>query len=99
MKRTLKLNGKVFDVKSDIHGEPTICSKDLYSCYDRPSIYKQSIWTDWCSWFMNIGCFTFGIRSYNTFMFTIEAIVYVEEFESECYLLITPTRQELRVIC
>ena len=99
MKRTFNLYGKLFEVKSDIHEEPFISSKDLYSCYDRPSIYKQSIWANWCSWFMDMGCFEFGIRSYNTFMFTIEAIIYVQEFESDCYLLITPSRQELRVIC
>ena len=99
MKRTFNLNGKVFDVKSDIHDEVTINHRDLYSCYDNPSTYKQAIWSNWCSWFMSMNCFRFGIRSFNCQMFTIEALVYVEEFESDCYLLITPTRQELRVVC
>ena len=99
MKRTFKLNGKVFDVKSDIHDEVTINCRDLYSCYDNPSIYKRAIWSEWAAWFMSMNCFRFGVRSFNTFMFTIEALVYVEEFESDCYLLITPTRQELRIIC
>lgn len=99
MKKTFELNGVLFDVKSDIHHDVVISLKDLYSCYDRPSSMKQSIWTEWCSWFMSMNCFRFGILSYNTFMFTIEALVYVEEFESDCYLLITPTRRELRVVC
>ena len=98
MKRIFNLNGVDFTVCKDIDHDIIISCKDLYSCYDRPSTRKQAIWTDWCNWFMSMNCWRFGVRSYNTSIFTIEAIVYVEEFDSDCYLYITSTRRELSVI-
>ena len=95
---TITIDGEVFELQKPVSLYVNINCRDLYSCYDNPSTRKQGIWVSWCSWFLDRNCWRFGVSSYNTMMFTINAITYVEELQCDCYLYITPTHNYLSPI-
>ena len=97
MKKYIRINNETFEVKKTIadFDYSKIASKTLDSCYDRPSYTKERIWDFWSQWFNELGTFYYGIKSYNCMMFTIEGVAYVPELDTDCYIYITKTRQEV----
>ena len=93
----LTLDGITFEVcKPCTTKDKVIYTRDIYECYERPSQTKIAIWNEWCRYFIDKrNCFRFGVASYNSMQFTIEAIMWVEELGCDCYLSITKTRNWL----
>ena len=53
---------------------------NIYECYNKPSKSKLDIYDYWLDWFnQSSNVYAFGITSYNTFSFTIGAILFDEE--------------------
>lgn len=72
-------------------------NKDLYECYDRPSTRKQDIYKSWCEWAYNCDKVkSFGIRSYNTNIFTLQGYVMFNDY-SYGIIDITPTHNYIWV--
>lgn len=100
MKKDIKINYEVFelckplnfyDVVNHFKGDGV----DLYDCYNKPSVRKQSIYDSWHDWFKSLISeedeyrFKFGISSYNTSIFTLNALIkYCGKWY---YIHITPT--------
>lgn len=64
--------------------------KTMYQCYNRPSQEKESIYNYYYNLLLN-NCdsvLSYGVRSYNTFMITLNAII--EKDNKRYYVLITP---------
>lgn len=93
MKKYLEINGHGFEVKKPINAIPVISRRDLSDCYARPSVVKQAIYDNWSRWFVYCNSTQFGVRSYNTNMFTIEGIV--EHEGTTYYVYISKTREEI----
>ena len=64
--------------------------RSLYDCYNRPSTAKQHIFNDWKEWANKNNIEHFGVRSYNTSIFTLEGIYYNKENNTNYYIYITP---------
>lgn len=98
MKRFITINGQEFELKKyrngkieDVISNMVSCSKMLDDCYGRPSERKKAIFDYWFRWYYeNENMFGFGIRSYNTHIFTLQAYMM---FTDDIYGLvdITPT--------
>lgn len=72
-------------------------SKILDDCYKTPSITKQEIFNDWFEWACECEkVFAFGVRSYNTFMFTLQGYVMFNDF-SYGLIDITPSHNYIWV--
>lgn len=68
--------------------------KHIYSCYDRPSNTKISIFNKWYDILLNnCNVIFYGICSYNCNMFSLNAIIEIEN--QKYYIYITKTRQEI----
>ena len=65
----------------------------LESCYNRPSQTKTNIYYNWYNTIANdSNILDFGVGSYNCNIFTINAIIELQN--KKYYLYITPTRNE-----
>lgn len=74
-----------------------VSSKMLDDCYKTPSTTKQELFNDWFKWACECDkVHGFGIRSYNTFMFTLQGYVMFNEF-SYGLLDITPSHNYIWV--
>ena len=103
MKKEVIINGRAFvlkKVKGELH--PKFATRDLYECYEKPSIAKQSVYGYWFEWYMNEDnnyiLKHFSVDSYNFQMFTLRCDVYNMEDEFIGQLYITKTRQEFWTI-
>lgn len=104
MKRQKKfksVNGVTFELKElnhDVDLEQIILSsKMLDECYNRPSYRKQAIFDSWWNWYSECdNIHGFGIRSYNTNIFTLQGYI---EFNDYSYgvIDITPTHNYIYV--
>ena len=98
-KEQVNIGAKVFDVVNG-SGLPVVRYSDIKSAYDRPSITKQQLWSEWVEWFTNNSTEFYdyiGVSSRNGFMFTICGRITTKEnrgTQSYCFY-ITKTRQEV----
>lgn len=103
MKKEVIINGRTFTLKK-AKGElrPIFITRDLFECYKKPSIAKQSIYEDWLDWYMkedsNFILKHFSVDSYNCQMFTLRCDVYGMNNEFLGHIYITKTRQEFWTI-
>jgi len=66
--------------------------KSLDECYDRPSATKKWIYNKYYDMLLkekNVEIISYGVKSYNTFMITLEAIIIKNK--KRYYLMITPS--------
>ena len=103
MKQYIELNNRKFEVKkSKIELRPNFVIRDLYECYKKPSIAKQSIYDDWLEWYKeennNFILKHFSVNSYNVNMFTLICDVYSMNNEFLGRIYISKTRQEFWTI-
>lgn len=91
----MKINGEYFKIMKPISSFSFCWNtfKDIYSCYQKPSEIKLSIYKDWEEWFNELNCYDYGIISYNGFMFTCGAIINYDG--QKYYIYIAKTRQEI----
>ena len=106
-KKFISLNGETFQLKqrnfkNQVPVEDVIpmiisSSKMLDDCYQRPSQAKQHIFNSWFEWACNCDkVYGFGIRSYNTNIFTLQGYVMFNDY-SYGILDITPTHKYIWV--
>ena len=86
--KTMEINGRTFELCGTTN-RCTVKQRDIRDCYARPSETKMSIWFDWVTWFMKTGIFEYGVSSYNSNFFTINAVYYDKETKTEYILVIT----------
>ena len=94
-KQTININGREFDLKGVTTNEAIKDLKfdSLENCYNRPSQAKISIYYSWFNIISNASdILDFGVGSYNCNIFTINAIVNIDN--KKYYLHITPTKNE-----
>lgn len=100
----MEIGNEVFDMKKYINRSEnellfnSNIYKSIYECYDRPSITKANIYTYWKN-ILSANCddvIYYGIDSYNGWMFTLHSLIKIDN--KLCYVYITKTRQEIRVI-
>lgn len=98
MKKVMEINGENFTIMKSISSFSFHYNtfKDIYSCYEKPSEIKLSIYKDWEKWFNELNCYDFGIISYNGWMFTCGGIIKIDG--QMYYIYITKTRQEIYAI-
>ena len=92
-KNVIVLGGEEFKRKNNIYFNNYYSNnfKSLYQCYDRPSQSKQWIYNKYYDLLLkekNTSILEYGVRSYNTFMITLEAII--QKNNKKYYLMITP---------
>ena len=89
----LMLGGEEFKRKNNIYYNYFDNNfKSLEECYDRPSTTKQWIYNKYYDLLLkekNVEILSYGVRSYNTFMITLEAII--TKNKKRYYLMITPS--------
>lgn len=89
----LMLGGEEFKRKNNIYYNNYYSNnfKSLNQCYDRPSTTKQWIYNKYYDLLLNNtdSILEYGVRSYNTFMITLEAIIMKNK--KRYYLMITPS--------
>ena len=106
-KKFISLNGRTIQLKQRNYEKAfpvekllsTIISssKMLDECYQRPSQTKQHIFNDWLEWSCNCDkVHGFGIRSYNTNIFTLQGYVMFNDY-SYGIIDITPTHNYIWV--
>ena len=91
----IKLGEEEFKIKGVINMQDLKGLKfdNLKSCYNRPSQAKMSIYYNWHNTISNNSdILDFGVGSYNCNIFTINAIIELQN--NKYYLHITPTRNE-----
>lgn len=73
-------------------------SRMLDDCYERPSQRKQAIFDSWWSWYKECdNVFGFGIRSYNTNIFTLQGYICLDSAWNIGIIDITPTHNYIWV--
>lgn len=70
--------------------------KTIYDCYTRPSTRKMYIWEYWNNWFIDQEAWLYGVKSYNSNIFTITGMI--NHKGTLYYVVITPTRQEVTLV-
>lgn len=89
----LKIGDETFKRKNNIYYNYFYNNfKSLEECYDRPSTTKQWIYNKYYDMLLkekNVEILSYGIRSFNTFMITLEAII--KKNNKKYYLMITPS--------
>lgn len=89
----LKLGDETFKRKNNIYYNNYYSGsyKTLNQCYDRPSTTKQWIYNKYYDLLLNNtdSILDYGVRSYNTFMITLEAII--KKNNKKYYIMITPS--------
>lgn len=87
MKRqTITLNNIDFELAGQIARPRNISTLNIDDCYNRPSLTKEAIWSDWRHWFIQNGNYDFGVCSYNCNFFSIEGIVSTEDGDYYVYI-------------
>lgn len=102
MKKYIKLNDEIFEVKKLKHEPVYLGYKILDDCYAKPSEAKKAVYNKWLEWLnelilYNPTGYVFGrlaILSYNCNMFTLGVEVYNKIGELIGDIYITKTRQE-----
>lgn len=93
----IKLNGRVFKVCKSISPsdvDSRYFGRTLDECYAKPSHMKELIYHEWANWFKTFRDCNFGVRSYNSNIFTLTGIILTDDFTP--YLVtIYPTHQEV----
>lgn len=85
----ININGVNFErVKGGVNNINTSL-KDIYQCYDRPSIYKVNIYNEWCEFAREVDSTKYGIASYNVNIFTFD--FYFKYEGKKYYAHITPS--------
>lgn len=96
-KQYMIVNGIEFTVEKPISNIVLTCdySRDLFDCYERPSMRKQSIWYSWLEWASMLpGSCQLCVSSFNAQFFTIRGL-WCREDGKKYFLYITKTRQEI----
>ena len=96
MKNIITIGNEEFEVKKAIDFMPVYKRLGIFSAYTRPSQIKIGIYRYWENWANENNITLFGIQSYNTNMFTLSGITYIDGTFYDIY--ITKTRQEVRPI-
>lgn len=93
--RTILIGDSNFNIKGiiDMQDLKDLKFDSLEYCYARPSQAKISIYYNWYNTIANnSNILSFGVGSYNSNIFTINAII--ELHNKKYYLHITPTKNE-----
>ena len=104
MKKYINLSGKIFEVVSPRFNldyeniKETTKTRNIFNAYENPSQAKCNIYDDWDLWFWRLydneiiedGSWL-GVRSKNTFMFTLHFLVTYEG--EKYYCVVTPSNQ------
>jgi hypothetical protein len=88
----LMLGGEEFKRKNNIYYSYYYNNfKSLNQCYDRPSYSKVNVYNKYYDLLLKNAdsVLEYGVRSYNTFMITLEAII--KKNNKKYYLMITPS--------
>lgn len=96
MKNIITIGNEEFEVKKAINFMPNYKRTAIFSAYNSPSQIKIDIYRYWENWASENNIESFGIQSYNTNMFTLSGITYIDGTFYDIY--ITKTRQEVRPI-
>ena len=96
MKNIITIGNEEFEIKKAIDFMPNYKRTGIFSAYARPSQIKIGIYRYWENWASENNIELFGIQSYNTNMFTLSGITYIDGTFYDIY--ITKTRQEVRPI-
>ena len=95
--KVMNIGNEDFTLKNKILNQNDIywCSyNDIYECYSRPSNEKVNIYNYWRDLiYNNCEVVNYGIRGYNCNMFSLNAIVRIEE--EYYYIYITKTKNEI----
>lgn len=88
--KTLTINGTNFELKVPRKNKVTISEaleylerykgRTIYDCYERPSVYKEAIYSDWLCWLrttVNVGYF--GVTGYNCMQFSLGALAWIDD--------------------
>lgn len=88
MSKIIELNNVDFELGKPINGQPSINTRSIWDCYDKPSKIKEEIYEEWRNWFVrDCDSYLFGVCSYNGHFFTINGLITVNE--KTYYLVIT----------
>lgn len=53
-RKNFEINGVVFENNGTSEEKAVygceFCHSDIFNAYGRPSVYKESIWKEWCNW-------------------------------------------------
>ena len=71
--KTITINGKNFELFGTTTRD-VVKQRSLFDCYTRPSETKCCIWQNWVRWFMEAKIWEYGVSSYNSNFFSINAI-------------------------
>ena len=82
-----EINGETFETVKSKYTKKAIQyliehykGTELWQCYENPSAYKQGIYAEWKNWYHQTpNVWFFEIASYNTFQFTLHAILKDEK--------------------
>lgn len=108
MIKTININGVNFEVLKPFKlGNEKIVyynNKTLKNCYNKPSKTKEDIYNSWLIWYrelendkdVTICLDSFGIHSYNTWMFTLTFPIMIKDNIYHCY--ITPNHNYIERI-
>lgn len=83
--KTMEINGVTFEVCGTTTRQ-CVKERSLYDVYARPSDTKRDIWAWWVSWFNEVRCWEYGVSSYNSNFFTINAILRMDNAKN--YMLV-----------
>ena len=94
-RKKVLINGIDFELHKGVNMTPfpSISNRSIYDCYNNPSQAKRNIWKWWRHWFAelrlneNANIYSYGVRSYSSHFFTIEA--HIEYLGVTYYLEIT----------
>ena len=101
MKKFIEIDGIYFEVQRQ-HiacgiGE-RMKQRTLEQCYNKPSMRKKAIYSDWWHWSKRNDLQLFGVRSYNTNVFTLECLYITANDGNMYYLEITPCNKRAYII-
>lgn len=104
-KYTAMCIGNILAEMNSAYSVKTKALKTLDECYETPSTAKKSIYEDWLDWCTELNksdepqfIYPFGIRSYNTFGFTLCGFLRDSEDEIIGLVEITKTRNTLYML-
>ena len=101
MKKTIELNYEIFNVRKPRGKLKPFVHRSLTDCYKKPSVLKQSIYSNWVHWLIALNDSTTDMRfgpmsvlTYNTNVFTLGCDVYNNSNQLIGQIYISPKRQE-----
>lgn len=105
MKKTIELNNEIFNVRKAKGNLKPFVRRELNDCYKKPSVFKQSIYSDWVDWLIELNNSATDMRfgpmsvlTYNVNVFTLGCDVYNKSNQLIGQIYISPTRQEFWTI-